>query len=247
MAAMASRGAGSPIVSARLSAENHQLDGSKLDHARSERGHAAQEHSCRRSTGLQTAHGAGPGEDQGPQKINVFLIRKSDHSRLCLAAGDEGHTNHDDNVSGSNVANTFAIDGTGFGDSTAELFNKMTVEVLMELSRDDMLTDVIIQLEDANYDEFIDSSVESLLQVVESPGFASRWAEKSPLPAKAESREMTQAKKKMRPTVTGAVTNVLQLLTETVMVRSKTPAVMTQFFAQLEAKDLMQASEVSRS
>ena len=189
-----------------------------------------------------------PGDAEvGQPSVNMFMIRKSDHSRLCLATGARnGNTVHDDYGSGTTATIRFAIEGTGFRDSPG-LFNKITVEVRMEVGSSNLLTAVDVDLEEDNWEEIIDSSVESLLQVVESPGFASRWVAPCTAPPVKSESVKSQVAKKMRTAAPGSVSNALQLLTETVIVRSKPPAVMTLVFAQLEVKDLMQASEVSRS
>ena len=182
-------------------------------------------------------------------RLDVFLLRKSDHSRLCLATdASNGHAHDDDYGSGTSIYNQFIIDGTGFqGVGSENIFNKMHLQVRME-TQGQLLAAVTIEMEDEIHDEWLDSSVESLLQAVESPGFASRWVapHRNVQTQALASYQTSKIPRLATPFGSESVSTALQLLTKTAVVRSRAPPVMTLVFAKLEVKDLMQASEVCR-
>ena len=187
-------------------------------------------------------HG-GQGEGAEVPFVNMFLLRKCDQSRLCLA--DKcyyGDAYDDEYGEGTFVHNRFTIGGTGEDDGG--VFHTAKLEVRMTLGGSRM-EKIEVHLPEG-YDEWVVQSVEQLLQMVESPAFASRWVQ--PL-AKGTVRtaQGTQERKKARlmpPLPAGG--DPLKLLAKTEIIQSRPPSLITHVLTQLEVKDLMRASEVCR-
>ena len=191
-------------------------------------------------------------------QVDLFLFRKQDCSRLCLAAAnDQGHAYDGDYSEDTTIYNEFDIDGTGFGNAEPnDMFNRMIVKVEMRL-RGHSLTELSVQLEDDEYGgfgEWIESSVDCLLQAVQSPAFASRWvaplqsvgAVRMPSTSAADIDSNNTKKKPRLMSSPTSTSSALQLLTTTAIVRSKPPPVMTHVLMQLEVKELIYASAVCR-
>ena len=194
--------------------------------------------------------------------VDLFLVRKSNYSRLCLASQSmDGDVYTDDYGEGTtiHVCNRFRVEGTGFSDSTPWYFNStfVTVEMTLNHSRRRpaacQLSAVSVSLDKSYGDDFNCAIVENFLQMVESPGFASRWVsfKGPPLPTLTTNEKMAKKKRLQSHVLPVAsfvslATNALKLLEQT-QARTHAPPVMSYVMALLGAKDLMNASAVSRS
>jgi hypothetical protein len=102
--------------------------------------------------------------------------------------------------------------------------------------------------------EWFESSVDCMLQALQSPAFASRWVAPSRGVGTATpllSASDTCTAKRSKPTVETATstinaTSALQLLHTTAIVRAKPPPVLTHVLKQLETADLLRAGAVCR-
>ena len=117
--------------------------------------------------------------DQNP-RVSLFLLRKADNCRLCLAAdSSEGHIDQDDYAGRCEMecCNRCTVTGTGDGDdAAAKMCTAIRVAIKMTVI-DCTLKHLHLQLEvnDYDFDGYVVDTIEELLQTIEAPAFAARW------------------------------------------------------------------------
>jgi hypothetical protein len=195
-----------------------------------------QDASCLHALNIHDVH-SWPGSE--PPRVSVFLLRKSDGSRLDLTVDSADSNAYQDDYDSTIVfINRFGVADTG---RYGGLCNLLRFEVV-SAKRGRHLSSVSVRLDGGGYnayDDWLVRSVEWMLHMLSSPGFASRWV--APL--------RTRRVRRLAPVVLAVPrqANPYDLLRTTVIAAAKPPPLMALVLKHLdEVKLMVRASEVCR-
>jgi hypothetical protein len=197
--------------------------------------YTGQDASCLHALNIHDVH-SWPGSE--PPRVSVFLLRKSDGSRLDLSVDSADSNAYQDDYDSTIVfINRFGVADTG---RYGGLCNLLRFEVV-SAKRGRRLSSVSVRLDGGGYnayDDWLVRSVEWMLHMLSSPGFASRWV--APL--------RTRRVRRLAPVVLAVPrqANPYNLLRTTVIAAAKPPPLMALVLKHLEAKLMVRASEVCR-
>ena len=171
----------------------------------------------------------------------MFIMRKSDMSRLCLTADSTGdpinwdYESHEDDE--TSVYNFFTAGGA--------VGNPMRLHFRVHIPSYDSQSFVSLDVR-LDEDDILVYSVDAALQLLESPAFAARWASIA-----VQTQDQSKPERNIllttpsQPPRVGS-TDVQALLATVTLVCSKPPPVMTQVLRLLDLQSLLRASAVCR-